>query len=321
MCTVHSRSKSRVLGVCLPLLASLFSGCGASGAPASVAISALPGEDLSGPCRYELSMAQASHTQRGVLVLYERGDSELLYNDATLRQSMAALDYSILWAYQCNAKSTGDLQADASKGPARMLFSALTQLALKSGHSELATNSIILYGFSAAGVLTATMANTQPERLIGTIQYAAGSSAVDLDDVAISTAATRIPTLILANALDGQSGTARSLDYFQRGRSMGAGWAYAVQKNTTHCCNLSTLGIFLPWVKQIAGMGVGADSGALTSFVCTPDGVVDAQGDIDCDFTAAKLGVAIPDIGVSGWLPSGETGQAWLAWVTSPRTN
>jgi hypothetical protein len=311
-------------GICLPLIALPFVGCGVSGAPATIAIPAITGEDLSGPCRFEVSMANASHVQRGVLVLYERGDTDLLYDDAELRQTIAALDYSILWAYQCNAKSTGDIQADAAKGPARMLFAALDQLALKTNHPELSTNSIILYGFSAAGILAATMTTTHSARLIGAIQYAAGSATVDLDDVPISTSAAQIPALILANALDNDSGTTRSLHYFERGRAMGASWAYAVQNNTAHCCNLSTRSIILPWIETIASNQTGANSGTLNSFVCTPDGVVDAQGDTDCEITAASLsansaassGHSSSTSDLSGWVPNQKSGQAWLAWVT-----
>lgn len=331
--TARWRALSLAVGsICCLLYALTFVGCGVGGVPQSVAISALPSEDLLGPCTFELSMAHPDHVQQGILVFYERGDTDMLYNDATLREAIAAMDYSILWARQCNAESTGDLQADASKGSARMLFSALNQLASKASHPELTINGIILYGFSAAGVLTATMANIQPARLVGTIQYAAGSAYTDLDDVTVSSAAAQIPTLILANAMDSQSGTARSLHYFQRGRSLGAHWAYAVQRDAMHCCNLSTRNVVLPWIQEVArlnsnGMAAAAASPAtvpnatLNSFLCTPDGVVDAQGDIDCEFTAANLGDPISSQEESGWLPSEESGEAWLAWVTNVRTN
>jgi hypothetical protein len=310
------------------LLASLLAGCGVSGAPLNVAIPALPTEDLEGPCRFELSMAKPAEVQKGILVLYERGDSDDLYNDAVLRQTIASLDYSLIWAYQCNAQSTGNFQANASAGPGRMLLAATEQFAMKSNHPELATVAMILYGFSAAGVLTATMANQQPTRLAGTIQYAAGSANTDLDDVQVSGTAASIPTLILANAMDADSGTERSLSYFQRGRSLAAPWAYAVQNGTGHCCNLSTRSIILPWVQDIARLHATASggnspltpAGTMANFICTPDGVEDAQNEIDCHFTAANLG-ASSSHEQSGWLPSQTTGAAWLAWVTNPATN
>jgi dienelactone hydrolase len=321
---------SRKAGVAgLPLLLLLLAGCGVSGAPVTVSIPALSSEDLSGPCRFEVSMAHASHVQMGVVVLYERGDTDLLYNDAQFRRAIASLDYSIVWAYQCDAKSTGDLQADATKGPARMLFTALEELATQTAHPELSTNSVILYGFSAAGVLSATMAAAHPSRLVGVIEYAAGSASVDLEDVPIPASVVQIPTLILANALDRSSGTTRSLNYFERGRASGASWAFAVQNATRHCCNLSTRNIILPWIEEIATTHNLPETGTLNTFVCTPNGVIDAQGDVNCDITAASLGEAAEQKPQShevrgtqsGWLPDQRSNQAWLAWVTSLQTN
>jgi dienelactone hydrolase len=273
-------------------------------------------------------MADPNAIQRGILVFYERGDTEKLYNDATLRQAVASLNYSIVWAHECDARSTGGFQADASAGPGRMLQAALDQFALKSGHRELANAGIILYGFSAAGVLTATMANAQPARLVGNIQYAAGSAYTDLDDVPISDAAAHVSTLILANARDTQSGTERSLRFFERGRSLGAPWAYAVQNQTSHCCNLSTKNIILPWIQDIAHVASASLAGnaalvptsATANFICTPDGVRDAQDETDCSFTTATFGTPSSREDV-GWVPSQAAGAAWLAWVTSPQTN
>lgn len=307
-------------------------GCGVTGDPVSVSIPALATEDLAGPCVFDLSIAQPDAVQKGVLVLYERGDTNLLYDDATLRKTIKALDYSIVWAHQCNAQSTGSFQSDAGAGPGRMLFAALNQFAVRSGHPELATTGVVLYGFSAAGVLTATMANYEPGRLLGIIQYAAGSAYTDLDGVTVSPAAASIPTLVLANALDDDSGTERSLNYFQRGRLIGAPWAYGVQNGTTHCCNLSTRDIILPWVQDIATLdstpSVGRAGDAplppqevVANFVCTPDGVKDAQDDIDCRFTAASLSSSASTQEQSGRLPSSLSGAAWLAWVTNAGTN
>ncbi len=311
------------------LLVSLgLAGCGGDVVEFASLVQPLPGEDVARACRFDLVLGPATEVQRGVLVLYQRGDTEDLYKDGTLRAAMQSLGYTIVWAHECDARSTGDLQADASEGPARMLFAALDELASSTGHAELRTAGVVLYGFSAAGVLTATMAKVHPERLLGTIQYAAGSAYLDLDTVEVSEAAAAVPTLVLANAEDDKSGTSRSYRYFERGRAAGAPWAYAVQNGTGHCCTLSTRDLVLPWISALAKSSTGTDvaaraaqAGTPSWFVCAPDGVKDSQGETDCRFTAAGLG---PETGVaetSGWLPDGATAAAWLAWVTSPGTN
>ncbi len=293
-----------------------LAGCGADDIRIAAAVAPLPGEDVARPCVFEIALAPVA-AQRGLLVVYQRGDSAAFYEDAEVRATAAELGYAMVWAHECDARSTGDLQPLASEGPARMLPAALVQLAHATGHPELTTAKMILFGFSAGGVLTATMANGYPERLLGTVQYAAGSAYVDLDDVRVTAAGAALPTLILANGEDDAAGTSRSFRYFQRGRARGAVWAYGVQPGVGHCCTLSTRAVVLPWIKAVAAGSDGA--GVRSYFVCSPDGVTDDQGETDCSFSAASLvrGAGLPRE-QNGWLPDSTTAAAWLQWVSVP---
>lgn len=317
------------------LLAAALTGCGSGILQlSSTTVAPLASEDIAGPCRYDIDNMGAE-AQQGILVLFERGDTSALYQDPSFRQAIHALHYTVVWAHECLSLSENNLQPDATKGQTRMLFAALSNLASLTNHPELATTGVILYGFSAAGVLTASMANDHPDRLLGTIQYAAGSAYVNLDSISVSTAAASIPTLILANAQDRASGTSRSYRYFQRGRALGAHWAYGVQNATNHCCNLSTRNVVLAWIQSVAASNVSAavaqnaaaaapaGPGALSHFLCSPDGVKDGQGEINCEFVAAGLGQGSTGSmqGSTGWLPDQTAATAWLAWVTNPTTN
>ena len=333
------RSSMTVWIVPAALCLLLLSGCGAGVDPSlatlSVSIPALPTEDLIGPCQYDLLVANpelslaAQPPIKGLFVLFQRGDTDVLYQSESLRKAIFAQQFAIIWAHQCNARSTGDLQADASQGPGRILRVAIQELAEKSGHHEIASSSLILYGFSAAGVLTATMENEYPDRIIGAITYAAGSAYVNLDKLEVTATAARIPTLILANAADTASGTQRSLSYFNRGRSEGAPWEYAVQGTDGHCCNISTLPIIVPWIQSEAkaatqAVAAGSSGSAVapnSTFVCTPNGIVDAQGLVNCSFTSAALGRPQSSTADAGWLPDQASGDAWVAWVTNKGTN
>ena len=108
----------------------------------------------------------------------------------------------MVFAHECDAQSTGAFQADASRGPGRILFLALSKLAASSGHAELAFTGVILFGYSAAGVLTATMVNEQPDRILGAIEYIPGDVYVNIAQVPTTKQAGQVPTLILANAQD-----------------------------------------------------------------------------------------------------------------------
>ena len=307
------------------LLASV-TGCGSGYADGGLAIPALPGEDLVGPCRYSLvangtaGQQQLSGVQQGVLVIFERSDTAQLMEDASVQATAAALHYAILWAEECDARSSGDLQADAAKGPARTLRAALATLATSTGHPELATVPLVLFGFSAAGVLSATMETVLPNRLAGVVMYAAGSAYTDLDDVAVTAGSAAIPTLILTNAEDEKSGTSRSYRFFERGQAQGARWGYGVQNNTDHCCSLSTRSILLPWLQAVAARTGSAGTSVQVSFTAIPDGTIDAQGEMDSDFSFAGIGPPGTEF-QSAWMPDAISAKAWLAWVTNPETN
>ncbi len=310
----------------------VLTGCGSTvkEEATSVTIPSLSSEDVVPSCTYDLTLDPKGQKPVGLIVMFARGDTNQLYADMKFREAAWSLHYGVLWVHECFAASFYDLQADAAKGPGRMLFAAISQLAQLTKQPELETAGVILYGFSAAGVLVSTMANDYPDRILGVVQYASGSSYVNLDKVVLG-AAAKIPTLNLANADDTAAGTARSFHYFQRGRKLNAPWAYGVQNGTQHCCNLSTESIFLPWMRAIAAanaatatpsLAASVDAGTLTHFVCTPDGISDSSGEPDCKFTKASVGGLSPiPAEQSGWLPDGASGSAWLAWVTNPGTN
>ena len=351
---ISPRFVSLRLGRVLPFVSTAMcavalSGCGAittplltdtpvvepviSHSPTSISVPTTSSEDLNGPCNYDLLLQTPSATQAGTLVIFERGDSKLVYNDAGLRAVAAKLNYAMVWAHQCNSESHGDLQSEASAGPARTLQAALTQFGINTSHAELGAGGVILFGFSAAGALSATMANAIPERILGVVEYAPGDSYVFLPAVPISAGAAHIPTLILSNAQDPKVGTTMDMDYFARGRASNAPWAYAVQNATAHCCVASTLPLLLPWFNAVASVGKagGTDSPASTQtlyrdsafgwFTCTPNGTPVWDGSVDCSFTASGL-AAEPKAGSNtGWLPDQASASAWQSWVTNPVTN
>ena len=289
-------------------------------------------EDLAGPCNYELFLPTPSVQQAGTIVIFGRGDSERVYKDRGLRTLAAKLHYAMVWAAECNARSTKDLQADASLGPARTLFAALSQFASNTNHPELSTVGVVLYGFSAAGVLSATMENLEPERVIASVEFAPGDAYLYLPTLPISAAAAQIPTLILDNAEDPYVGTTMGLEYFRRGRALNAPWAFGVQNATNHCCNTSTLPLVEPWLSAIAAVAaLPASSQVQTqsrfafeqfgSFTCTADRIVDNLGFVNCAISSPSVAAQAPATGDVGWLPDAATASAWTTWVTNPVTN
>ncbi len=347
----------RTLGVAGRLCAlagvlALMTGCGfkIAGPGESISVPALATEDLDGSCQFDLNMPDQAALVLGekpalntpvpkqvaALVIYERGDSADLFNDVVVQNMATTLHLVTVFAHQCNSKSHGDIQADATQGQGRTLFAALTQYATDSKHPEIATLPVVLSGFSAAGVLSTTMANAYPDRILGFIPYASGSVYVDLDTVPVTPQAARIPALVLANAYDPASGVQRSRRYFERGRAQGAPWGFGVQNYTGHCCTLSTRDVMIPWVTALvepleAGgtVTIPAAAKALSvgpvapnvRFLCYTDGYYDSYGEADCWIPSASILPSTAGGPEAGWLPSADAASAWLKWVTSPGTN
>lgn len=328
---------------------ALVTGCGfkLAGPGERISVQPLATEDLASSCKFDIDMPDQVPpsnenpttkppvpVQVAALVVYERGDSSDLFNDSQVQDMAAKLHMVTVFAHQCNSKVTGDIQSDATKGPGRVLFAAMNQYALDSKHPEIANLKVVLSGFSAAGVLTTTMANAFPDRLLGFIPYASGSAYLDLETVPVTPAAAKIPALILANAYDPYSGVKRSMRYFLRGWQQGAPWGFGVQNNTAHCCTLSTRDVMIPFVTALVQPletsttitlpATHAQSAAVTPtvrFLCYTDGYYDSYGESNCWIPSASILPSTSGGPQAGWLPDSATADAWLKWVSSPGTN
>ncbi len=322
-----------------------LTGCGTITEPylPTTSVVTLPGEDLAGPCDYTLRLVtgpppapQAPPTsvvQAGVLVIFERSDSANLFKDPTVIAMAAQLHLATVFAHECDAESFPDFQFDATKGPSRALFQALSQFAASTGHPELTKANLVLAGFSAAGYLSLSIANQYPARVLGAVLYAPASAYADLDDVTVSAGAAKIPMLILAGGADVSAGTHRPLNLFNRGWTLGAPWAFAVQQNVGHCCTDSTAPVMNPWVQGLVqGYTTTSPSGQLAlrtpvsasaplaptvEFVCGLDDSFDVFGWQDCVFRGAEILPSTASGLQPAWLPDGATAGAWLAWVTN----
>ena len=347
----------RHVGACARLCALMvmlvtLTGCGMIvGNPGTtINVAALPGEDISSTCRFDLYLnatktaAGAKIKQAAVLVIYERGDSQDLFADPQIQEMATNLHMVVVFARECDSPTTGEFQPDATKGPGRMLFAALAQFATEAGYPEVATAKVVLSGFSAAGVLSTTMANAYPDRILGFIPFAAGSDVLDLDTVPVTARAAQIPALVLANAYDPKSGVQRSLRYFQRGYAQGAPWGFGVQNNTGHCCTLSTRDLMIPWVTALmqplltpgtpfttgtarlataspVNWAAQAAQGPTVRFYCYTDGYQDSYYEDNCWIPSASILPVTTGGPESAWLPDAASADAWLKWVTSPGTN
>ena len=329
--------------LCVTLLTA---GCGTVGAPflPETTVANLPGEDLAGPCTYALRLTPGPVVtpgqpatqipQTGVLVIFEREDSLTLFDDPTVIAVAQQLHMAMVYAYQCDAASFDDLQPLATAGPGRALFQALDQFATSLNHPELADANVFLTGFSAAGFLTVTTALEYPNRVLGTISYAPGSSYASLNDVPVSPATAQIPSLILVSATDVAAGDELPFFLFQRGWAQSAPWGFASQHALNHCCVDSIAPILNPWIMAIVSNYTKTQANGLLSlspniapvsptvaFQIAVDGSFDPLGYKDYYFGSYSILPSTAGGPYEAWLPDPAATQAWVTWTTNPNGN
>ena len=325
-----------VLCVC----AWVLTGCGTIVQPwgPTTTVAPLPGEDLAAPCKYQMHLASnpapngvvpAPLQQRGVVVIFERGDSVDLYDDPTVSAMAHDLQFATMFAYQCDAASFNDLQYDATKGPGRTLFQALNQFAEITGHTELAGANVILAGFSAGGYLSMTTAEEYPQRVLGAVLDAPADPYANFQNMAISPAVTQIPTLILANSGDVQAGTHRPLAFFQTGWLQGARWGFGIKNGLSHCCVDTIAPLMNQWMTSVVQSQSTLSADGLVAlspvtnpqppaveFTCVVNSTFDSFGWQNCDITDPSIVTAGAITLQPGWMPDATAAQAWLKWVT-----
>ena len=288
-------------------------------------VSPSPGDDLAGPCFYDLLLQDSAEPVQSIWVIYDRADSSLVWGNPDLRALALRFHLGLIFPYQCNARSYPDIQSDGRKGPARALSTALTHFASLSSHPELASTKLALFGFSAAGVLSLTTAESMPSRILTVVTYDAGSAPLELRQLTPTAELEGIPILMLGNAADNMAGTSMSQRYFLHGRATGAPWAFAIQPRVGHCCTSTAAPILIAWMRSViplrqspTGTPTTVDPalGEHGAFTCTPDGVIDGRGYTDCQFTAAAALTSPQDTNpTDAWLPDPAFAQAWLSWT------
>src|SRR5262249_44529161 len=119
---------------------------------------------------------------------------------------------------------------DVSKGSGQALLDALASLAKKSGHAEIATAPLLLWGMSAGGEFNYELTAWKPERVIafivnkGNVYYTALASA----------AARRVPGILFTGENDLEFRVDAVSGLFAINRRAGALWAYAQEPGVGH---------------------------------------------------------------------------------------
>jgi hypothetical protein len=299
-------------------------------------VAPLPGENLAGPCSYDMTLPAGKRTVRAAWVTFDRGrDIMKYYSDPDVHAFARRHDLALVMPRQCTAKSApgDDMDMDPSHGIGRALFTALEQFAKQSGHPELASTKLILLGFSGTGALFAHFAGFAPDRVVAVVPTNPGHfNPVNIDNVQLSPVALRIPQFVMAGGADRVCGTRRPYEYFRRYYDQDAPWAFLVQNETPHCCIINTKSLMLGWLEAVIRqrrpshdkpLRMMQRHGGRSLAIRTCDTELrDGSGAPTwnvCDARVLRPGESPPKgMIAAGWLPSSRLADEWRAFITKP---
>jgi hypothetical protein len=313
----------------------------ASGIVFQTSVAPLEEEDLASACRYEITLLDPARTVRGVWVIFDRGRDVLrYYGDPDVQAFAQRHDLALMLPFHCRAKSEtgGDMNVDPSKGLGRALFSALTQFAASSGHSELASAKLVLLGFSGTGSLAGRFTEYAPDRIMAVIASNPGHfDPLGVDTIELSPKAAAIPQLVLAGSADAITGTQRPYEYFRKYFDQGSPWTFVVQNRTPHCCIINVKTMVLQWLDAVIVRRLTRSTGSY-GFIKTrkseitdcpkpfaPTGPIwrcaanDTWGGANWSVTDARTDRRPnPPEGMmpAGWLPDRKFARLWVSFVT-----
>jgi dienelactone hydrolase len=278
---------------------------------------------------------------KNVWVIFERSLGTLqYYRDADVRAFARRHDLALLFPFHCRSKSEtgGDMNVDPRRGLGRTLFTALAQLAERSGHPELTSAKLILLGFSGTGSLVARMTDYAPNRVIASIPTHPGHfDPLGMDTLTLSRKAAAIPQLILTGSADAVSGTQRPYDYFRRHFDEGAPWTFLVQNRVPHCCIMNAKALMLEWLDAVVARRLTRATGRYGFIAVEPTDATGCPGQTAPVRTSLCLGskddwggqnwsvssasverrlVPLRGMMPAGWLPTDAFGQHWKSFVT-----
>lgn|GEM_PF-1295486 len=286
-------------------------------------VTPFPGEDIAGPCHYDITFPAGHRTVRAVWVTFDRGrDIMKFYSDPEVISFARHHDLALMMPHQCPAKNAPggphEMDMDPSRGVGRALFTALNQFAQQTDHSELSSAKLILLGFSGTGAMFAHFVGYAPDRIVASIPADPGHyDPVGIDNVHLPPSALGVPEFIMTGGADKISGTQRPYNYFRVYRDRGSPWAFLVQNKTPHCCIINTKSLLLAWLDEIIKLRQPSpskplrkidDSRGWVGFIRTcPSNIRDGWGSSTwdaCDASIRRAGNVGPSGQISsGWFP------------------
>lgn len=190
-------------------------------------------------------------------------------------------------------------------GSGQALLDALSALAKRSQHPELATAPLLLWGMSAGGQFNYEFVAWKPERVLAFIVNKGGIYYSAL----LPQAARNVPGILFVGGKDLEFRTNTIAGLFAVNRRAGALWALAEEPGAAHVVGRSR-DMALMFFEEVLPLRLSSSAGPLRS-ISESSGFL---GDLKAKTTQKQSGAA-PNY-PTAWLPTARVARAWEALVT-----
>jgi poly(3-hydroxybutyrate) depolymerase len=195
---------------------------------------------------------------------------------------------------------------NVSKGSGQALIDAVTALAARSAHPEIARVPFLLWGMSAGGQFNYEFAAWRPERVLAFVVNKGG-----IYYTALAPRPSRsVPGIFFVGEKDLWSRNDTISGIFAVNRRAGALWALAEEPGAAHIVGRSREMTML-FFEDVLALRLDDGRGGALKILTEKDGVV---GDITAK--AVNAGADGGATGPTAWLPTERVARAWRALVT-----
>jgi poly(3-hydroxybutyrate) depolymerase len=248
---------------------------------------------------------------RAVLVLVpgSNGDGRAMADDSTW-QAFASRNKLAIVACRFTDKphEQGFIEnyVNVSQGSGQALLDALTHLAARVQHPEIASAPLLFWGMSAGGEFNYEFAAWKPERVIAFVVNKGG-----IYYSALTSRATRqVPALLFIGGKDLDSRVSTITGLFAVNRRGGALWALAEEPGAGHIVGRSR-DMSIIFFDDVLPLRLDESSGALKPMVETTGYI----GELKTKRTEAVADTT-PTPYLTAWLPTARVARAWQAMAT-----
>lgn len=195
---------------------------------------------------------------------------------------------------------------NVSRGSGQALLDALSDLATRSHHPELAAAPLLMWGMSAGGQFNYELVAWKPERVMAFVVNKGGV----YYNALLSRAARAVPGMLFVGGQDMWSRTTVITGLFAINRRAGALWALAIEPSAGHIYGKSR-DVAILFFEDVLALRLDPVRRGTMKAVAERDGFV---GDIEAKTFARAAGGPLNER--TAWLAGERVARAWRAMLT-----